>query len=117
MGYKRNEYVYFVMNKIVNDKQCNILCHVDNPNISHVDPNIVSSFIATIDSEYGKITKMTITRGKIHKYLGMTIDYYSRDKVIFYTVDYIGKVLDVTPEDMSLALLLPLIQNMERLRK
>ena len=44
------------------------------PEVSHVDPGSVSSVLAEIDSKYGNIAKMTITWGKIHKYLGMTID-------------------------------------------
>ena len=43
--------------------------------MSHVDSYIVSSVLADIDAEYGKIYKMTITRGNIHKYLGMAINY------------------------------------------
>ena len=64
----------------------------------HVDPVIFSNILADIDAEYGKIEKMTIMRGKIHKYLGMTIDYYSPGKVIFYMVEYIRKMLDDIPE-------------------
>ena len=44
---------------------------------------------------------MTITRGKIHKCLGMTIDYSSPGKVILYMINYIGKMLDYIPEDMK----------------
>ena len=44
---------------------------------------------------------MTITRGKVHKYLGMTIDYSSPGKVIFSMIDYIGKILDYILEDMK----------------
>ena len=73
MGYQRNEYDWCVMNKIINDKHCTILWHVDNLKMSHVDPDIFYSVLANIDSEYGNISKMTITRGKIHKYLVMTI--------------------------------------------
>ena len=55
------------MNKNVNVKQCTILWNVDDLNMSHVGSNIISSVIAKIDTEYGKITKMTITRGKTHR--------------------------------------------------
>ena len=41
----------------------------------YVDSYIVSSVLADIDAEYGKISKITITRGNIHKYLGMIINY------------------------------------------
>ena len=44
---------------------------------------------------------MTITRGKVHKYLGMTIDYYSPGKLIFSMIGYIGNVFDNIPEDMK----------------
>ena len=67
--------------------------------MSHVYSNIVSSFLSDIDAEYGKIEKMTITCGKIHKYLWMTIDYSSRGKVILSMVNYIGNILNDTPED------------------
>ena len=43
--------------------------------------------------------EMNITQGKIYKYLGMTIGYFSRGKLILYMVVYIGKILDDTPED------------------
>ena len=64
----------------------------------HVDSNIVYSVISDIDAEYRNIEKMTITRGKIHKYLGMTIDYSSPGKVIFSMVDFIVNMLDDIPE-------------------
>ena len=41
---------------------------------------------------------MTITRGKIHKYLGTTIDYSSPGKIILSTVNYIDKRLNEIPE-------------------
>ena len=44
---------------------------------------------------------MTITRGKVHKYLGMTIDYSSLGKVIFSMINYIEKIIDDIPEDMK----------------
>ena len=62
--------------------------------MSHVDSDIVSRILANIDSEYRKIVKMAITRGKIHNYLGITIYYSSSGKVNFSMVDYIGKILD-----------------------
>ena len=101
MGYQRNEYDWCVLNKIIDNKECTILCYVDDLKTSHVYPAIVSSVIADIDTEYGKISKMTITRGKVHKYLGMTIDYSSPGKVIFLMINYIGKIIDDIPEDMK----------------
>ena len=67
--------------------------------MSHVDPEIVYSFLDDIESEYGKILGMAITRGKVHKYLSMAIVYYSSGKVIFSMVNYIGKMLNDILED------------------
>ena len=74
MGYHRNEYNWCVMNNIIDNKQCTILWHFDDLKTSYVDPAVVSSVLAEIYVEYGKISKMTITRGKVHKYLWVTID-------------------------------------------
>ena len=40
---------------------------------------------------------MNIMRYKVHKYLGMTIDYSSPRKLIFYMVDYIVKMINDMP--------------------
>ena len=89
------------MNKIIDNKQCTTLWHVNDLKTSHVDPAVVSSVLADLDAEYGKIAKMTITWGKVHKYLGMTSDYSSPGKVIFSMIDYIGKMLENIPEGMK----------------
>ena len=73
MGYQRNEYDWRVMNKYVKANQCTILWNVDDLKMFHVDYDIIYRVISDIDAEYGNISKMTITRGKIHKYLGMNI--------------------------------------------
>ena len=67
----------------------------------HILILIVSSVLAGIDAEYGNIVKMTITRGKIHKYLRMTICYSSPGKVIFSMVNYIENILNDILEDMK----------------
>ena len=61
MGYHRNEYDWCVINKIIDNKQCAILWHVDDLKTSHVDPAVIYSVLSDIDVEYGKIAKMTIT--------------------------------------------------------
>ena len=74
MVYKRNEYDWCVIKKLVTDNQCTILWNVDDLKMSYVDPDDFSSVLAKIDAEYGNIAERTISRGKIHKYLGMTIE-------------------------------------------
>ena len=45
------------MNKIIANKKCTILWHVNETKTSHVEPSVVSSVLADIDAEYGKIAK------------------------------------------------------------
>ena len=62
---------------------------------------MLSCTIDAMESWYvataGNILKITITWGKIHKYLGMTINYSSSGKVIISIVDYIGSMINDTP--------------------
>ena len=75
------------MKKNVKGRKCTILCHVDDLKMSHINSNAVTSVLADIDAEYAKIEKMIITRGKIHTYLGVNIDYSLPGKVKFSMVN------------------------------
>ena len=101
MGYQRNKYNWCVVNNIFKVRQCTILWHADNLKMLHVNSDVVSHVLADIDSEYGNILKMTIKHGKIHKYLGMAINYSFPGKVKFSMVDYIGNMFDNIPEDIK----------------
>jgi hypothetical protein len=85
------------MNKMVGGKQCTVLWHVDNLKMSHMDANVVNDLIDQIDSKYGKERLITMLRGKVHDYLGMTIDYSESGKVKISIFDeqncpYLGKL-------------------------
>ena len=51
--------------------------------------------------QYDKIAPLTITRGRVHDYLGMRIDYSQKDKVIITQYDYINDILTSLPDDMK----------------
>ena len=89
------------MNRIIDNKICTIIWHIEDPKTSYFDPDVISSVLAEIDMKYGKISKMVITRGKVHKYLDMNIDYSSPGKVILSMIDYVGKMIDNIPEDTN----------------
>ena len=57
MVYHRNEYNWCVMNIIIDEKKFTILWHVDDLKTSHFEPAVISSVLADIDVEYGKIFK------------------------------------------------------------
>jgi hypothetical protein len=74
---------------------------VDDLKISRVDPDVVSDVLKTIDKDYGKESPVTVTRAKVHDYLGMTLDYTEKGKVKIRMDDYIQGMLDELPEDMK----------------
>jgi hypothetical protein len=100
-GFEINPYDWCVANKMINGKQCTILWHVDDLKISHVDANVVTNVIGQLEGEFAKEAPLTIRRGKIHDYLGMTIDYSVPGKVSFTMIDYIEGMLAEIPADMG----------------
>ncbi len=86
---------------MIDGKQSTILWHVDDLKISHVDPKVNTNTIAQINEEFGKEAPITVTRGKIHDYLGMTLDYSEKGKVKIKMIDYVEKLLADLPEEMD----------------
>ena len=88
------------MNKMIDGKQCTTLWHVDDLKISHMDPAVVTAILNLINTDYGTISPLTVTRGKVHGYLGMTIDFSCEGKVNFTMIEYIDNILQDLPDDM-----------------
>ena len=100
-GFQSNPYDACVMNKEINGSQCTVLWHVDDLKISHVDDEVVTEVIDLLERQFGKEAPLTKTRGKVHEYLGMTIDYSVPGKVKFSMIDYIKNMLDALPKGME----------------
>ena len=106
-GFEINPYDFCVANKTINGKQCTIVWHVDDLKISHVDSKAVTTILDLLDAQYGqeivggKRAPLTITRGKIHDYLGMLLDYSESGIVKINMIEYIQKILDEMPENMD----------------
>jgi hypothetical protein len=106
-GFEINPYDFCVANKDINGKQCTISWHVDDLKISHVDPKAVTSVIKLLDDTYGqkivggKRAAVTFTRGKLHDYLGMLLDYSESGAVKIDMTAYVRKIHDEMPEDMD----------------
>jgi hypothetical protein len=100
-GFEANPCDSCVMNKMFNGKQCTALWHVDDLKISHVDENVNEGVLKFLNARHGEETPLTVTRGDIHEYLGMTIDYGTEGKVIIRMDDYVENMLEDVPDDMS----------------
>ena len=73
MGFEVNPYDLCVANKDINGSQMTVTWHVDDLKVSHKDPAEVTQFPRDMGKIYGD--GITVTRGKIHTYLGMDFDY------------------------------------------
>ena len=97
-GFQINSYDPFVSNCLVKDNQQTIFFHVDDCNISHQYSKVNDEFINTLHDEYEIIFedgsgKMKVIQGKVHEYLGMTLDYSLMGQVKITMLDYINNIM------------------------
>lgn len=59
-GFTAIPHDWCVANKMINGKQCVILCHVDNFKILHVDPNVQTGIIKQLKGEFGKERQLPV---------------------------------------------------------
>jgi hypothetical protein len=69
--------------------------------VSHVDAKVNTGIIKLIGDKFRKEAPITITRGPVHDYLGMTLDYSDPGKVKIKMIDYVEKMLADLPKDMD----------------
>ena len=93
-----NQYDICCMNKMINGKQCTVVWYVNDIKASHVDANVLTSLIDSMQIKYGKQAPLTMTRGKVHEYLGMTISLSWKGKVMISIINYILKIFSLLPE-------------------
>ncbi|CAJ1935845.1 unnamed protein product [Cylindrotheca closterium] len=93
-GFVFNPYDLCVANKVVDEKQQTIRFHVDDFMSSHMDPKVNDKFAEWLNMRYGSIKACTIVRGKIHRYLGMTLDFSVKGKLKIRMDDYVKSILE-----------------------
>jgi hypothetical protein len=88
------------MNKIIKGTQLTVAWHVDDLKVSHFKSMVVDQFIADMEGEFGKETPLNKSRGKVHDYLGMTLDFSKSGEVTVTMIDYIKMILHDAPKEM-----------------
>ena len=78
-----------------------IMFHIDDMLMSHVRAEIVTKYIKILEEEYGKRDPLTVTRGLVHEYLGMTSDLRKKGEVALSQYDYIKKMHNRLPDSMK----------------
>jgi hypothetical protein len=97
-GFKLNPYDRCVANKNVKGKQITVCFHVDECKLSHEQSKVFDETIDWLRAEYEYIFEdglgaMKVHRGKVHKYLGMTLDFSHKGQCIVTMHDYLDGIL------------------------
>ena len=105
MEIKINPYEPCIANKMVNGSQITVTWHVDDHKISHKDPQEVTQFILSMGKIYGE--GITITRVKVHYYLGMDFDFSAQGTNKLLMIKYDVHILDDFPEALTTSAAFP----------
>ncbi len=97
-GYTMNPYDPCVWNNTINKKQITVCFHVDDCKVSHKSARVVDDAIDWLRRDYESIFEdgsgaMVVHRGKIHKYLGMSIDFSKKGITSVSMVDYVKDIV------------------------
>ena len=99
LGFKLNPYDPCVANRMVNGSQQTVCWHVDDLKVSHVDAAVNTQLILELAKNYGP--GVTISRGKVHDYLGMDLDYTGNKNVKISMIKYLKKIIIAFPEEIT----------------
>ena len=100
-GFVPNKYDDCIVNKIINGHQMTVVWHVDDLKVSHMDANEVGKFIQQMEETFGKDTLLSVSRGRTHDYLGMTLDFCNKGEVRIDMEHYIDMMLHDAPTEMD----------------
>jgi hypothetical protein len=109
-GFTINPYDPCIANKVINGKQFTVVWHVDDIKMSHVDEKEVSKLITWLKSVYGE--DMRVSQGKVHDYLGMTLDFTNKGEVKVTMIDYLKGVVNDFPEVITGTAITPATANL-----
>jgi len=100
-GFVMNDYDLCTFNKMVNGEQLTVQFHVDDLKASHKEQNVLDGFLDDLRNEFGQEDELAETKGLVHEYLGITIDYSLPGKVVFTMFDFLEDVIVEAPDDLK----------------
>ena len=102
IGFKNNPNNPCVANRMIGGKQHTVTCHIEDLKSSHEDSKVNDDFLTWLDKMYGdaKVAPVKATRGKIHEYLGMRLDFTIPGKLKIDMVDYVNNMINEFPDDI-----------------
>ena len=109
LGFKLNPYDPCVANLTVDGSQLTIVWYVDDTLLSHKDPKVIDWLLSKLEDEYGSLT---ITRGRMHTFVGMDIEFLENGKVKIMTREYLEEAIDDFGEDVRQGATTPASNNL-----
>ena len=100
-GFVPNWYDSCVVNKMVDRKQLTMAWHVDDLKVSHEKESALDDFIEMMEKEFGQDAPLSVSRGLIQEYLGMTLDFSVLGQVTINMSDYVKTMLNDAPASMD----------------
>jgi hypothetical protein len=87
-----------VADKIINKKQFTVCFHVDNCTLSHRQPKVMDRMINWLCHEHESVFEdgsgeMTVSGGKAHEHLGMTLDHSVRGQAKVSQFGYVEEIV------------------------
>ena len=64
---------------------------------SHVDAKVNDEFHEWIDSTFGELKKVTVSRGKKHTFLGMDLDFSDKGKLHMSQLKHVDDMISACP--------------------
>ena len=100
-GFVMNDYDLCTFNKMVDGEQLTIQFHVDDLKASHKEQSVLDDFLNDLRTEFGQEDELAETKGLVHEYLGITIDYSLPGKVVFTMFDFLEDIIVEAPDDLK----------------
>ena len=93
-----NPYVPCIWSQNIRGKQFTICFHVDNCKISHKSTKILDRIIKWLQQDFEKVFeddsgKLKVHQGKVHEYLGMTLDFSTKHLVKIFIEEYVKALI------------------------
>ena len=97
-GFGIKLYEPCVANKMVNGSQMTVVWHVDDLKVSHKSEFEITRFADYLISIY---VGLLSSRGKVHDYLGMNLDFSDKGNIKVSMIPYLLNVLKEFPEELG----------------
>jgi hypothetical protein len=91
MGFARNPVDPCVFNKGHGSKQISVCLHVDDLMVTCTSGDVIDDLLAALTAKY---KTLTVHGGKVHSYLGMTLDFSTGGKVRITMDGYVNELLE-----------------------